>query len=88
MSNSQHITDDELLDDLQRVARELGHSPSFREYDNKGEYNARTIQARFGRFNEAKAESGLEVTPPPREHGIVDPEIVNSEESLEEVLDS
>lgn len=53
-----------LLDDLRRVADDLGRSPSMTEYDEHGAFGSRTYQDRFGLWNDAKREAGLECLSP------------------------
>lgn len=63
--NAHHgIPDEVLLEDLRRVAEELGHSPSMSEYDREGRFSSSNVQARFGRWNAAKERAGLPATPP------------------------
>jgi hypothetical protein len=55
--------DQELLDDLKRVADKLGSSKvSSREYDETGKYTSGTIHSRFGTWNKALLKAGLELT--------------------------
>lgn len=42
------IDKSELLDDLRRVAEEVGHPPTRIEYDDSGEYSYQTLINRFG----------------------------------------
>jgi len=60
---NRNITDDELLDDLKRVAKEIGAaSLSSREYnDNGGKFTAGTIGMRFGSWNNALTKAGLQL---------------------------
>lgn len=56
----QLITDAEvLLDDIRRVAAELGNPPSAREMLEHGEYSQRVCQNKFGSWNEALREAGF-----------------------------
>lgn len=83
---SNDIGDDELLDDLKRVARQLDHSPSKREYGQYGEYGVSTLEHRFGCYNAAKEATGLDTTPAPADHGVLDPDHVD-DDALDGVLD-
>ena len=57
------ITDADLLDDMRRVARQLGHSRlTVREYQRNGRYASVTIKKRFGSWNAALSEAGLSVS--------------------------
>jgi len=60
---NRNIPDQELLDDLKRVAEKLGLSKiSFRQYDqNGGKYTAGTIGVRFGSWNNALEKAGLQL---------------------------
>ncbi len=52
-----------LLDDIKRVASELGKSDiTAAEYDVMGKYSSWTINARFGTWNKAKEHANLAVT--------------------------
>lgn len=55
------ISEERLLHDLRRVADELGETPSYREYDDLGEFNTSTYQERFGKWENAIHEAALEV---------------------------
>jgi hypothetical protein len=59
----RNIADSYLLDDLKKVADTLGTKKlSSRDYnDNGGKYTAGTIGARFGSWNNAVIQAGLEV---------------------------
>jgi 5-methylcytosine-specific restriction endonuclease McrA len=58
---NRNIPDDELLEDLKRVANKLKtDSISSREYnDNGGKYTAGTISVRFSNWNNALTKAGL-----------------------------
>jgi len=56
------LTDEELLNDLRRVANELGRATvTYSEYDAYGRCRSRTIEVRFGRWNSALERAGLTV---------------------------
>lgn len=57
----QRHPDEELLDALRNLADELGRSPSAHELSEQTKHSHRTYQARFGSWNGALEESGLEV---------------------------
>ena len=55
--------DQELLDDLKRVAYKLGrNNVTSREYDETGKYTSGTIHRRFGTWNKALQKAELEIT--------------------------
>jgi DNA-binding LacI/PurR family transcriptional regulator len=60
--NRISYTDDELIDDLQRVADIVGKSPTNDEYDTHGVVHSSTLADRFGGYSEAKEAAGLEPT--------------------------
>jgi len=47
------VSDDDLLDDLNRVAKKLGKAPTVREYISHGNYTNGTIRRRFDGWNNA-----------------------------------
>ena len=58
---NQKATDDELIDDVKRVAREHGLSSlSMHEYNTYGSFDNSTIIRRFGTWNHALELAGLE----------------------------
>ncbi len=64
---SKQYTDYELLGELQRLAEELGRSPTRYDLDEHGEYSYKTYQNRFGSWNDAKTEAMLETEKIPEE---------------------
>ena len=59
----QNKSSKELLDDLKKVAAELGKdSITQNEYTDKGKFGITTITARFGSWNKALQRAGLELT--------------------------
>ena len=58
-----NATDDELLADLKKVAKEFGKETLMaREYSEKGRFGSRTIEKRFGTWNSALEKAGLQIT--------------------------
>lgn len=53
-------SDDELLDDLRDLADELGRTPTFADMNDHGPRSATTFTNRFGTWNNAVEEAGLE----------------------------
>ena len=59
-SGEYKITNRELLDELNHLARSLGKTPSVKEMGDKGKYSGTTYRNRFGTWNEAVLAAGLE----------------------------
>lgn len=57
------LTDEELLDELRRLADDLDRSPTMQDVREHGAYSPVTYHNRFGSFNDAKSEIGLGTTP-------------------------
>ncbi len=56
-------TDQELLDDIKRVASQLGlPSLTTKDYDENGKYASSTISKRFRNWNNALEKAGLEIS--------------------------
>ena len=59
----RNTSDEELLDDLKKVADKIGMDKITREqYDQKGEFSSGTLENRFGTWNKALEKAGLKVT--------------------------
>jgi len=59
----QRYTDQELLDDVHRVATEIGNAPlSTRDYEARGRYKASTLTSRFGSWVEVIRRAGISIT--------------------------
>lgn len=54
------IPSDDLLNELRRLARELGTTPTKAQLDDLGEYYSRSYLDRFGSWNAAVRQAGLE----------------------------
>lgn len=54
-------TDDELIEELQRLASELGRSPAARHMSERGKFGENTYLRRFGSWNNALENAGLEI---------------------------
>ncbi|OYR56653.1 homing endonuclease associated repeat-containing protein [Halorubrum halodurans] len=54
------ITDDELLEEIRRLADELGKNPTAAEMREHGKYSVTPYTERFGGWNDAKNEADLE----------------------------
>ncbi len=53
------VSREELIADLQNVAKRLGRSPGRREYNKLGNHAHRSLENYFGSFNKAKVAAGL-----------------------------
>jgi len=53
-------TKEKVIEELHRIAKELGHSPTCREAGNLIYYEARRL---FGSFNNAKRAANLDTNP-------------------------
>jgi len=63
MKCNRNIADKELIDDLIRVAEELGQDKvTVNQYDNSGLFSNRTIIRRFGSWLKALEKAGLKKT--------------------------
>jgi len=62
VSKEKQYSEEELLEDLKRVAMELGESPTQRQYSEHGQYSVEPFRNRFQTWNKAKKEAGLEVS--------------------------
>ncbi len=59
-SNARYFTDVELIDDLKKVTMVLGKSNvSSEEYSKHGKFCHGTFQKRFGSWNKALQQAGL-----------------------------
>jgi hypothetical protein len=59
----RNVSDDELINDLVRVAQEARKTTvTFRDYDSIGKYSSSTIALRFGSWHAALERAGLEKT--------------------------
>lgn len=54
------ISDEELLDEIRRLADELGAPPTAIQMDTHGKYSVRTYRNHFGRWNRAIKAAGFE----------------------------
>jgi hypothetical protein len=58
-----HVSDEDLLSDLRRVAQSLGiRTVANKKYSSIGTYSAATIAFRFGSWNNALIAAGLEIS--------------------------
>lgn len=76
----RNVTDNELIEDLKRVAQQLGKNTLTNiEYNHFGNFYSSTLRRRFGSWFSALEKAGLEKT---RNLNITDEELF---ENLEEV---
>lgn len=54
------VSTDELLNEIRRLARELNRTPKKEQMDDLGKYYGRSYRLRFGSWNEAVRQAGLE----------------------------
>ena len=60
--DNRNAPDEELLEDLRRVAQDLRiHSVKMRDYNGRGRFHSETIARRFGGWNEALDRAGLKL---------------------------
>jgi len=57
-------SDVELLDDIRRVAEDLRHQPSLKEYRERGNHSVTTFYNRFESWSDAVGEAGFEPRDP------------------------
>ena len=60
---STHVSRDELLADLERLADELGHRPTATDIVEEGTYGLATYQRQFGSWSDAVTVAGFEPSP-------------------------
>lgn len=70
------ISNEELLDELNRLANSLEKTPSIKEMDEMGKYSGTTYRTRFGTWNEAVLAAGLE--PNAEEYNLSDTDLMES----------
>ena len=59
-SNHREISEDELLDDLRRIADEHGEPVRFQDVEDHGKYDPTTYYRHFGSWFEAREAAGLD----------------------------
>jgi predicted transcriptional regulator len=83
---TKRYTDEELLDHLQRLAEELGRTPTERKINEVEGPSARTYNRRFGGFQQAQQAAGLEPNRSACEEEYTDEELLNHLQRLAEEL--
>lgn len=77
---NRNISDTELIDDLKKVAKNLGLDKiSSRQYSSEGKYTAGTISVRFGSWNNALEKAGLSVV---QQHNVPEEKLFNNIEYI------
>ncbi|WP_147441213.1 homing endonuclease associated repeat-containing protein [Halorubrum sp. Atlit-26R] len=67
MTRGEQHSDEELIEDIKRVSDLTGRAPPTKtKYTEHGKYSPRTVQLRFGSWNEAVMEAGFEPRSPVR----------------------
>ncbi|WP_050051545.1 homing endonuclease associated repeat-containing protein [Halostagnicola sp. A56] len=61
-SRKRRVTDEELLEELTRLADELGRAPAANEMASDGEFHYRTYSDRFGSWKEALEGAGIKAS--------------------------
>lgn len=80
----RQISNEELLTELQEFADELGRTPTNDQMDTRGPHSATTYRERFGSWNDALREAGLEVNRKPT--GATEEELLTAIQELADEL--
>ena len=59
-SDRKRRSEDDLIEELQRLADQLGRAPTSREMDDRGNYSRVVYRNRWGSWNEALEAAGFE----------------------------
>ena len=78
------ITNEELLDALRKLSDELDRTPSYNDMEERGEFAPSTYENRFGSWNTALKEAGIELN---NQWGMPDEELLEELRRLANVLD-
>jgi hypothetical protein len=83
------IPEEELITDLQRVAKLVDETPTTTQYSEHGEYSNDTLKRRFGSYNNAVEASGLEPNQQVTENDVVasDEELIADLRRVGELVD-
>lgn len=60
MPRGEYVTPEEICEDIQRLAEDIGRPPRSAEYDRLGRYAYATVKARFGSWVAAVEAAGFE----------------------------
>lgn len=60
VNEPRRIPTEDLLDEIRRLAEELNQTPTKKQLNDRGQYYGQSYQKRFGSWNEAVREAGLE----------------------------
>ena len=80
-------TDQQLIDTLQALADDLGHTPTTTEMNERGRYSARPYRDRFGSWDAALEAAGLDPEPQEPANKLDEAELIDELESLAEEFD-
>ena len=83
VNEEQNITKTDLRDELERLADELGRTPTSRDMAEDGDYGVSTYLNKFGSWNDTVREVGLE---PTRERDVPKKELIDEIQRLAEEL--
>jgi len=72
-----------LINELQRLADELGRTPGLRDMNQHGAHSSKTYQKKFGSWNEALKQAGIEIN---NEHDIAKSDLLDELIRLKNLL--
>jgi hypothetical protein len=75
---------EKLIEDLQQFEKDLGRTPTVAEMNNRGPWSAETYYDRFGSWNGALEEAGLEIN---REQGIPKEQLIEDLKDFAEKIE-
>lgn len=74
-SRTWEVSEDDVIDDIQRLAERLGRPPTAEEMRSDGEISVKTAQSLFGSWNEALRSGGFD---PHQRHNIEETELLEA----------
>ncbi len=80
---NQNVSQVDLLDELRRLAQQLGHPSTSTEMRTQGAYSCKTYQNKFGSWNDALRQAGFK---PHREAGVTKQDLLSEIHRLAEDL--
>lgn len=78
------IPTSELLDELNSLAKELGHPPTATEMNSMGKFSERPYASQFGSWNSAISEAGLDLE---NEYGVSNEDLIVEMSRVSEVIE-